>query len=132
MTWVLSTWVLEVTSSFLSLGSFFRSPVSMANFGVGGLASAVQLMEISHTHFWTKDMMDNMEHGLTPSAATTAPCLQGRLALRQQGEPGRVTARIQAARAALAAGRCHRQGFLFWHICQFVPCSPQVPGPGEE
>ena len=45
----------------------------MANFGVGGLASAVQLMEISHTHFWTKDMMDNMEHGLTPSAATTAP-----------------------------------------------------------
>ena len=28
--------------------------VSMSNFGVGGLASAFQLLEISHTHFWTK------------------------------------------------------------------------------
>ena len=45
----------------------------MANFGVGGLASAFQVLEISHTHFWTRDMLENMEAGLVPSAATTAP-----------------------------------------------------------
>ena len=28
--------------------------ISIANFGVGGLASAFHLLEISHTHFWTK------------------------------------------------------------------------------
>ena len=28
--------------------------ISISNFGVGGLASAFQLLEISHTHFWTK------------------------------------------------------------------------------
>ena len=28
--------------------------VSMANYGVGGMSSAFQLLEISHTHFWTK------------------------------------------------------------------------------
>ena len=30
------------------------SIVSLANFGVGGMASAYQLLEISHTHYWTK------------------------------------------------------------------------------
>ena len=47
--------------------------VSMANYGVGGMSSAFQVLEISHTHFWTKDMLENMEYGLAPSAATTAP-----------------------------------------------------------
>jgi len=47
--------------------------VSIVNFGVGGLSSAFQLLEISHTHFWTKDLMENVEHGLTPSSANTAP-----------------------------------------------------------
>ena len=68
--------------------------VSMANYGVGGMSSAFQLLEISHTHFWTKvsisiqrtyqhslsrappcsqDMLENMEYGLAPSASTTAP-----------------------------------------------------------
>ena len=67
----------------------------MANYGVGGMSSAFQLLEISHTHFWTKvsiqrtfylyqhslsrappcsqDMLENMEYGLAPSASTTAP-----------------------------------------------------------
>ena len=71
---------------------FIGNQVSMANYGVGGMSSAFQLLEISHTHFWTKvsiqrtyqhplsrappfsqDMLENMEYGLAPSASTTAP-----------------------------------------------------------
>ena len=74
---------------------FIGKQVSMANYGVGGMSSAFQLLEISHTHFWTKvsiqrtfylyqhslsrappcsqDMLENMEYGLAPSASTTAP-----------------------------------------------------------
>jgi hypothetical protein len=46
---------------------------SMGNAGVGGLGSAFQVLEIAHTHFWTKDMLDSMEMGLMPSAGPTAP-----------------------------------------------------------
>lgn len=28
------------------------------NFGLGGMASAFQLHEIAHTHYWTKDLSD--------------------------------------------------------------------------
>lgn len=28
--------------------------ISISNYGVGGLSSAFHLLEISHTHFWTK------------------------------------------------------------------------------
>lgn len=28
------------------------------NFGLGGMASVFQLMEIAHTHYWSKDMSD--------------------------------------------------------------------------
>lgn len=31
------------------------------NFGLGGMASAFQLHEIAHTHYWTKDLSD---HGI--------------------------------------------------------------------
>lgn len=29
-----------------------------SNFGLGGMASAFQLCEIAHTHYWTKDVSD--------------------------------------------------------------------------
>merc|ERR1719228_3266675 len=46
--------------------------ISLSNFGVGGMASAFQVMEISHTHFWSRDLAENTEHGLTPSNNNTA------------------------------------------------------------
>ncbi|XP_055617610.1 MAP kinase-activating death domain protein isoform X2 [Toxorhynchites rutilus septentrionalis] len=32
---------------------------TVANFGLGGMASVFQMMEIAHTHFWSKDLSDN-------------------------------------------------------------------------
>lgn len=29
-----------------------------SNFGLGGMASAFQMCEIAHTHYWTKDISD--------------------------------------------------------------------------
>ena len=45
--------------------------VSVANAGLGGLSSAFCVLEISHTHFWTRDLMDNVQHGLCPSGPGT-------------------------------------------------------------
>lgn len=33
-----------------------------ANFGLGGMASVFQFMEIAHTHFWSKDLIDGTDH----------------------------------------------------------------------
>ena len=46
--------------------------VSLNNFGVGGLSSAFRLLEISHTHFWSKDLLDNVQHGLSGPSSTEA------------------------------------------------------------
>lgn len=32
--------------------------VTFGNYGLGGMASAFQLHEIAHTHFWTKELID--------------------------------------------------------------------------
>nr|XP_029717400.1 MAP kinase-activating death domain protein-like isoform X4 [Aedes albopictus] len=32
---------------------------TVANFGLGGMASVFQMMEIAHTHYWSKDLSDN-------------------------------------------------------------------------
>lgn len=32
--------------------------VTYANYGLGGMASAFQVLEIAHTHYWTKDLTD--------------------------------------------------------------------------
>lgn len=32
-----------------------------ANFGLGGMASVFQMMEIAHTHFWTKELNDGSD-----------------------------------------------------------------------
>ncbi|EDS34049.1 map-kinase activating death domain protein [Culex quinquefasciatus] len=32
---------------------------TVSNFGLGGMASVFQMMEIAHTHYWSKDLTDN-------------------------------------------------------------------------
>lgn len=32
--------------------------VTYANYGLGGMASAFQVLEVAHTHYWTKDLTD--------------------------------------------------------------------------
>ena len=46
--------------------------VSLNNFGVGGLSSAFRLLEICHTHFWSKDLLDNVQQGLSGTSSTEA------------------------------------------------------------
>lgn len=36
---------------------------TFANYGLGGMASVFQLMEIAHTHFWSKDMVEAVGGG---------------------------------------------------------------------
>lgn len=36
--------------------------VTYSNFGLGGMASVFHLMEISHTHFWSKDLTEGSDH----------------------------------------------------------------------
>lgn len=39
--------------------------VTYHNFGLGGMASVFQLMEIAHTHYWSKDLNEGSEHAST-------------------------------------------------------------------
>lgn len=32
--------------------------VTYSNYGLGGMASAFQLHEVAHTHYWTKELTD--------------------------------------------------------------------------
>lgn len=34
-----------------------------SNFGLGGMASVFQLMEIAHTHYWSKDLSEGTFDG---------------------------------------------------------------------
>jgi len=43
------------------------------NFGLGGMASAFQVLEIAHTHYWTKDFSDATAFDV--SGASTAAAL---------------------------------------------------------
>jgi hypothetical protein len=33
--------------------------VTFSNFGLGGMASAFQLLEVAHTHYWSRDLNDS-------------------------------------------------------------------------
>ena len=50
--------------------------VSLNNFGVGGLSSACRLLEISHTHYWSKDLLDNVSHGLSATSCSSTEASQ--------------------------------------------------------
>ena len=45
--------------------------LSVSNSGLGGLSSAFRLLEVAHTFFWTKDMLDNVQNGLHPNSMGT-------------------------------------------------------------
>lgn len=47
--------------------------VTFSNFGLGGMASVFQMMEIAHTHYWTKELNDasDMSSSLLSSHATS-------------------------------------------------------------
>ncbi|XP_055298322.1 MAP kinase-activating death domain protein isoform X7 [Sitodiplosis mosellana] len=49
--------------------------VTYSNFGLGGMASVFQLMEIAHTHYWSKDFHEGSEHASTSllSSQTVSP-----------------------------------------------------------
>ncbi|KAG8235675.1 hypothetical protein J437_LFUL015733 [Ladona fulva] len=50
--------------------------VTYTNFGLGGMASVFQVLEIAHTHFWSKDLADQPQGSLeTPSAGGTSALL---------------------------------------------------------
>lgn len=46
-----------------------------ANFGLGGMASVFQLMEIAHTHFWTKDLVEGADQMSTSLLSSQASIL---------------------------------------------------------
>ncbi|XP_057656442.1 MAP kinase-activating death domain protein isoform X1 [Diorhabda carinulata] len=46
--------------------------VTYSNFGLGGMASVFQLCEIAHTHYWSKDMTENV-HDMTQSSSPRSP-----------------------------------------------------------
>ncbi|KAF4522379.1 hypothetical protein B566_EDAN012961 [Ephemera danica] len=43
--------------------------VTYSNFGLGGMASAFQLLEVAHTHYWSRDLTE--AHGLDLSGGST-------------------------------------------------------------
>lgn len=49
--------------------------VTYSNYGLGGMASAFQLHEIAHTHYWTKDIGDPGVHSsdITQSSSPKSP-----------------------------------------------------------
>ncbi|XP_050509889.1 MAP kinase-activating death domain protein isoform X3 [Diabrotica virgifera virgifera] len=47
--------------------------VTFGNFGLGGMASAFQLCEIAHTHYWSKDLGEYTGPDLTQSSSPRSP-----------------------------------------------------------
>lgn len=43
-----------------------------SNFGLGGMASVFQMMEIAHTHFWSKDITESTD--LSTSLLSSQVC----------------------------------------------------------
>lgn len=39
--------------------------VTFSNYGLGGMASAFQLFEIAHTHYWSKDINEHAGPDMT-------------------------------------------------------------------
>lgn len=46
--------------------------VTYNNFGLGGMASVFQLMEIAHTHYWSKDLSETSEQASTSMVSSHA------------------------------------------------------------
>ena len=76
--------------------------VSYANYGLGGMASAFQVLEIAHTHYWTKDLetsmgldttttSSSMENLKSPDSLPPEYMLQGQPASRKSSQTSGVS-----------------------------------------
>lgn len=58
-----------------------------ANFGLGGMASVFQMMEIAHTHYWTKDLNEGSDISSSLLSSHAATPMGSRENLRSPSSP---------------------------------------------
>ncbi|XP_037919112.1 MAP kinase-activating death domain protein isoform X4 [Hermetia illucens] len=61
-----------------------------SNFGLGGMASVFQMMEIAHTHFWSREMMESTDMSASLLSSQTASPTGSRENLRSPQSPNEV------------------------------------------
>jgi len=61
--------------------------VTFHNQGLGGMASVFQMMEVAHTHFWTKEIHDGSDVSSSLLSSHTASPLGSRENLRSPSSP---------------------------------------------
>lgn len=62
--------------------------VTYSNFGLGGMASVFQMMEIAHTHYWSKEINDGYDVPISIVSSQTISPLGSRENLRSPASPG--------------------------------------------
>lgn len=62
--------------------------VTYSNFGLGGMASIFQMMEIAHTHYWSKEINDGYDVSISIISSQTISPLGSRENLRSPASPG--------------------------------------------
>lgn len=60
---------------------------SYANFGMGGMASVYQLLEIAHTHYWSRDLSESSDISASLLSSHTSSPLGSRENLRSPCSP---------------------------------------------
>ncbi|RZC37304.1 MAP kinase-activating death domain protein [Asbolus verrucosus] len=76
--------------------------VTYGNYGLGGMASAFQLHEIAHTHFWTKELID-LSTDLTQSSSPRSP-QSPRSSLQLDWDASRKSSQAEAPEVRLIQG----------------------------
>jgi len=61
--------------------------VTFSNFGLGGMASVFQLMEVAHTHFWTKEINEGSDMSSSLLSSHAASPMGSRENLRSPSSP---------------------------------------------
>ncbi|KAH8396457.1 hypothetical protein KR222_010437, partial [Zaprionus bogoriensis] len=61
--------------------------VTFANFGLGGMASVFQLMEVAHTHFWSKEINEGSDMSSSLLSSHAASPMGSRENLRSPSSP---------------------------------------------
>uniref|UniRef100_A0A1I8P2U7 MAP kinase-activating death domain protein n=1 Tax=Stomoxys calcitrans TaxID=35570 RepID=A0A1I8P2U7_STOCA len=61
--------------------------VTFSNFGLGGMASVFQMMEIAHTHYWTKELNDASDMSSSLLSSHAASPMGSRENLRSPSSP---------------------------------------------
>ncbi|KYB27812.1 MAP kinase-activating death domain protein-like Protein [Tribolium castaneum] len=76
--------------------------VTYGNYGLGGMASAFQLHEIAHTHYWTKELIDSSTD-LTQSSSPRSP-QSPRSSLQLDWDASRKSSQAEAPEVRLIQG----------------------------